>query len=58
MDRQTLRDWFIGSTRTALKVCSIIGRADQLGDWDLSNWLRWLGIVEAGPDREKDGVVR
>ena len=29
MDRQTLRDWSIGSTRTVLMACAIPGRAGQ-----------------------------
>jgi len=56
MDRQTLRDWCIGSTRPGRTDCAITGRAP---DPPLSGTQGELAaIVEAGPNREVDGVVR
>ena len=57
MDRQTLRDWVHRFNAAGRKGSSTIGRrakprlsAEQVAEL--------AGIVESGPDRERDGVVR
>ena len=57
MDRQTLRDWVIASTLSVRRVCRQLdgGSKPRLSEEHRAQFAR---IVEAGPDREKDGVVR
>ena len=58
MDRQTLRDWvhrFNGSGLEGLVDNWTEGPKPRLSAEQLA---RFAQIVEAGPDREKDGVVR
>ena len=59
MDRQTLRDWvhrFNASGPEGLIDNWTEGpEASAFGG---ASWLEFAQIVEAGPDREKDGVVR
>ena len=59
MDRQTLRDWdFIASTfpgPEGLIDNRTEGPKPRLSEEQLAQFAR---IVEAGPDREKDGIVR
>jgi transposase len=53
MDRQTRATGFIASTRRAGGPIDI--RTEGLSEEQLGQFAK---IVEAGPDREKDGVVR
>ena len=58
MDRQTLRDWvhrFNASGPEGLIDNRTEGRKPHLSEEQLAQFAK---IVEAGPDREKDGVVR
>ena len=58
MDRQTLRDWvhrFNGSGPQGLIDNWTEGPKPRLSAEQLAQFAQ---IVEAGPDREKDGVVR
>ena len=58
MDRQTLRDWvhrFNASGPKGLIDNRTEGRKPRLSKEQLAQFAK---IVEAGPDREKDGVVR
>jgi transposase len=58
MDRQTLRDWvhrFNGSGLEGLVDNWTAGPKPRLSAEQLAQFAQ---IVEAGPDREKDGVVR
>jgi transposase len=58
MDRQTLRDWvhrFNASGPDGLLDNWTEGPKPRLSDEHLAEFVR---IVEVGPDREKDGVVR
>ena len=58
MDRQTLRDWvhrFNASGPEGLINNSTEGPKPRLSEEQLAQFLK---IVEAGPDREKDGIVR
>src|ERR1700744_5085658 len=58
MDRQTLRDWvhrFNGSGPEGLIDNRAGGPKPRLSEEQLAQLAK---IVEAGPDREKDGVVR
>ena len=58
MDRQTLRDWvhrFNASGAEGLIDNWTAGPKPRLSDEQLAQFAQ---IVEAGPDREKDGVVR
>jgi len=49
---------FTGSTLTARKVSSTIGWAGRSPRLSAEQLAQFARIVEAGPDREKDGVVR
>ncbi len=58
MDRQTLRDWFHrfnASGAEGLIDNWTAGPKPRLSEQQLAQFAQ---IVEAGPDREKDGVVR
>ena len=58
MDRQTLRDWvhcFNASGPESLFDNWTEGPKPRLSEEQLAHFAQ---IVEAGPDREKDGVVR
>ena len=58
MDRQTLRDWvhrFNASGPEGLIDNRTEGHKSRLSGEQLSEFAQ---IVEAGPEREKDGVVR
>jgi transposase len=58
MDRQTLRDWvhrFNASGPDGLLDNWTEGSKPRLSSEQMAEFAR---IVEAGPDREKDGVVR
>ena len=58
MDRQTLRDWvhrFNASGPEGLVDNRTEGPKPRLSEEQLAQFAK---IVEAGPDREKDGVVR
>ena len=58
IDRQTLRDWvhrFNASGPEGLINNSTEGPKPRLSEEQLAQFVK---IVEAGPDREKDGIVR
>src|SRR5580700_4066174 len=58
MDRQTLRDWvhrFNTSSPGGLLDNWTDGPKSRLSQ---EQWAEFARIVESGPDREKDGVVR
>ena len=59
MDRQTLRDWVhrFNAAGSGGPDRQLDARVPSLA-FRRSNWLQFAQIVEAGPDREKDGVVR
>lgn len=58
MDRQTLRDWFIGSIRPVLTACATPWANEPTPRLSVTPKAQLADIVEAGPDREVDGVVR
>jgi transposase len=49
---------FIGSTRPVLTACATPGRAGPAPRLSAAQKAQLADIIEAGPDREVDGVVR
>ena len=49
---------FIASTLWGRRASSTTGRKVPSLPCRKNSWLRFAKIVEAGPDREKDGIVR